>query len=77
MLLCSEISNHKGHSITDLAQFGKGGGKGKSCVVLRLGDDFRHSENYHKKIPPIPSSLLCKRKPCDLSSTARGECKDS
>lgn len=51
MLLCSDLSSHKDHSITDLSQFGKGK---KSYAVLSLGNDFSHSENYHQKMPPIP-----------------------
>jgi len=68
MLLCSEISNHKGHNITDLSQLRKGG---KSYAVSRLGNDFSHSENYRQKIPLIPSSPFHKIKTCDLNSTAR------
>lgn len=66
------------NNITDLSQLGKGGGKRKSYKVLRLGNDFSHSENYPQKMPPIASCPLCKRKTCSLKSTARRkEDKDS
>lgn len=51
---------HKSLSVPDLSQLGKGRGKGKSFAVIRLGNDFSHSENYHQKKPPILFSSLHK-----------------